>query len=471
NSLQAKRTGQWQAMVDHHSVSQPHLIQRVYANQNYAGEHGPRTLSVDHHAVTWGSALPAARPNRNGNRAVLFETVSNNNGAIGGLMGRLNASAAAHGGQGVWDLGLTVALNGFYVPTVDNTDNPAGQTLNQNNAVPVNQRLPNVQNTLDQTRTALLNAWAGPPVNISTAVWERRYVRQGHDAPALEGARGAVPFTTLRRVTAQNQNAAAIHTELTTNRTGTVWHKMGDDDMPVPDPNANTQEMQDLASIEDNTEGVTTFATFGYNLTSGGQTPDMDNLLRMVYEGEMALRQSLADLGTKTYPIEPNTYYKFSDNNTFDMAWDNVETTDVGGGGPQIKEGLRFQKSASQGEYIEQHTFHNTMLDTDSGGRNQNLIALLAPALLRAAQGQDPDLTVPGIEQVLMQMDQSYFQPGVWSAVAEQLMPQLELQGIHGVAEALVAAQRKKTATLVWFYCDKLAAQDRIKRKISALHQ
>lgn len=437
-------------------------IQRAYAQQPYTGSRNrQREISADNHAVHWGGAPSNNRPNRGINRAILYETVSNSTQSIAALLTRIDARKADNGGNGVWDVGLTLALNSWYVPERNNTDTLDGQQRPLNTPVRANEKLAYVQNSLDNQRNALLNNWSGPPLNITTVAWERHYTKEGNQDPVLEGARGNVPFATLRKFAAKNANADAIHTELEKGRTGTVWRKMGDDDMPIPEPNGNTPEMRDLASIENNAEGITTFATFGYNLTTAGLSPAMDNILQTVYRKEMSLRQKLIDINVKTYPIEPNTYYKFADNDAFNSAWDGVENMDVGGGA-QIKEGLRLKKSADD-RYTEQKAFHNTMLNTDAGGRNQALIVLLDPALGKAARGEDHELTVPAIIDVLSHMDQSYFQPGVWRSVAAELMSTIDINRVYDVATKLIKEECRITATEIWYICDHIAKVARIK--------
>ena len=301
------------------------LVQRVYAPQTYSGN---RTLHVDHHTVNWGGAPQNGRIPRNGNRAILFETISNSTPSVQVLMGRL---ATTGNGNAIWDVGLTVALNSFYVPQTNNTDDTSGQSLNRTTTVPTNQRLANVQTNLDNQRTTLLNAWNGPPINITTVAWERRFQKPENQNATLESARGNVPFTSLRKLAARNTNAAAIATDLANNRNGTVWRKMGDDDMPIPDPNGNSEVMDKLEEAEGNIGTGTAFVTFGYNLTTGGVGNEMAGLLRTVYWGEMSLRQALSDLGVKTYPIEPNTFYKFNNTTNFDNAWGRGRRYKCGG--------------------------------------------------------------------------------------------------------------------------------------------
>lgn len=425
-------------------------IQRVYANQQYNSNGRNRLLSVDPQTVTWGNALPANRPAQNNQRAIMFETISTP-GRIGNLMQAYRQRAVG----ALWDVGLSVVLNSFFVPSQNNVDNPQGNNLNQTHNVPPNDQLANVQNTLNAARTHIVNNWQGPPLAISTAAWERRYIRQDQHTIGLEPAKPNVPYARLRMLAATNPSGVQIRQALETRQNATTWRKMGDDDMPIPNPNdAHDRQMQQLQGIEADTEGLTTFATFGYNLTTAGATPLIQQMLKQVYADEMGLRDELSQLGVATYPIEPNTFYKFSGQQTSTTAWTGMEAQNVGGGGGQIKEGLKLLSSAQATEgrnVVFQHTFHNVQIDTDAGGRNQALIQLLQPQATDASNGILPTLTSIQVEAVLQNMDQSYFRPNEWSTIAVPLMDAQTLHNLQAQGDALVAERRKAAAEHIVF--------------------
>jgi hypothetical protein len=428
--------------------SQPETIQRVYAAEEYSSNARNRQIYVDPKTTTWGGS-PLPYPDRDKNRAIMFETISTPN-RIGNLIGNFSQRS---GDDSIRDVGLSVVLNSYYVPPKNNIDNPHGNSLNATQAVPNELQLNNVQESLDSARNQIVNNWMGPPIAVSTATWERRYVRQNsYESPELEPAKANVPYARLRSLSATNPQATQIKQALENSREATTWSKMGDDDMPIPNPNNdNDQQIEGLKGIEEETEGVTTFATFGYNLTTEGTSSVMTKLLENVYAVEMELRDQLVELGALTYPIEPNTFYKFSNEQTSKSAWKNTEKTDVGGGGGQIKEGLKLFKSATNQELVYQKVFHTTMINTDAGGRNKALIDLLQPEIEQATQENEPTINYVQVEEVLKNMDQSYFRPNEWSAVATPLMGAEGVNAISQQANKLVDEKRREAVGKVVF--------------------
>jgi hypothetical protein len=122
-----------------------------------------------------------------------------------------------------------------------------------------------------------------------------------------------------------------------------LWHKMGDDDMPVFDPNpkrqlkdgqpeaeAEDERIRELSSGEpaDELAGLeyverfesnhaTTVVTFGYNLTTDflpksttPVSPAITSALRALYRIEMQLRDQIRDLDAPIYPSEPTSFYR-----------------------------------------------------------------------------------------------------------------------------------------------------------------
>ena len=257
--------------------------------------------------------------------------------------------------------------------------------------------------------------------------------------------RPAVPFASLRKEAASNPNANSIEQQLKVNRAGgAVWHKMGDDDMAFHNPNGASEQMAKLGQVE-GSDAAANIVTFGYNLTSNGASEDVQRILSTLYYREMELRNRISQKA-KTYPIEPNTYYKFEEQEQQDAVWEATEIRDVGGGGGQIKEGLKFmgamQDRIGVGEYLTRRdVFHTVMEDTDSGGRNDALVNALNPLLAQAQQGNRPDEGAKDLlRAAIIGVDQSYFDRNVWQQVARQLMTGESVHAIQDEMNALVDA-------------------------------
>lgn len=415
------------------SSSSNATAQLAWAPRNYSLNDAQRRLHVDHHDVRWGGTDPNNWPNRAEQRGIIYETIATT-GRIGASIGRFsNIAGDMH------DAGLTMVLNAPYVHATDNK-------IRANNAPAVNAPVAaenseaQVKANLDAARNAALNNWNGPPINISTLAWERKF--QAGDGNILEPVRPAVPFASLRKEAASNPNANSIEQQLKVNRDGgAVWHKMGDDDMAFHNPNGASEQMAKLGQVEGSGDAVANIVTFGYNLTSNGASEDVQRILSTLYYREMELRNRISEKA-KTYPIEPNTYYKFENEEQQQATWNASENRDVGGGGGQIKEGLKFmgamQDTVGVGDYLARRdVFHTVMENTDSGGRNDALINVLNPLLAQAQQGNRPD---EGAKDVLRAaitgMDQSYFDRNVWQQVARQLMSG---DGVHAIQDEMNA--------------------------------
>lgn len=408
--------------------------QLAWTSRNYSLNDSQRRLHVDHHNVNWGATDPGNWPDRANQRGIIYETIATM-ARVGASIGRF---AGIEGNQ--HDVGLSLVLNAPYVHATDNK-------IRANNGHAVNAPVApenseaQVKTDLNAARTEALNAWNGPPINISTLAWERKYAAgEGNN---LESVRPAVPFASLRKEAGSNPNANAIEQQLKVTRDGgAVWHKMGDDDMTYHNPNGGGEQMTKLGQVE-GTFAASNIVTFGYNLTTNGAPEDVRNILSTLYYREMELRNRISERA-KTYPIEPNTYYKFENEDQQQAAWNATEDRDVGGGGGQIKEGLKFmgamQDTVGVGDYLARRdAFHTVMENTDSGGRNDALVNVLNPLLEQAQLGNRPEEGAKGLlRTAITGMDQSYFDRGVWQQVARQLMGGLNVHAIQDAMNGLV---------------------------------
>jgi hypothetical protein len=187
----------------------------------------------------------------------------------------------------------------------------------------------------------------------------------------METVQSSVPYTTLRALAASNDGALEIGSALEQNHPH-VWHKMGDDDMPVFNPNpvqavpeGKTKEQVDqervaqfydedfkpgdeltaLQSIEaTKASNATTVVTFGYNLTtdflpkSNVQiSPAIATALRALYRIEMEVRDQIRDLRAPIYPSEPTSFYRTVKGNNAADVWRGVPDAKTGGSGQQLE--------------------------------------------------------------------------------------------------------------------------------------
>lgn len=264
-------------------VSRARTVRRVYNERAYDVSSTKRKMFVEVHPITWGAAgtaaayagsRSAARP-----RAFLFETITTIDN-IDRILGRYRGLNCP------WDVGLTVVLNGAWTPAKKYTDKgevtDKKATLGAENVA--------LQRALTKKAKDILGAWDGPPLQIVTATWERRHRA---DADGLEAVQGFVPYTSLRAVAATNPGALALETALSTIHDH-VWHKMGDDDMPMPEPNPAIAGPEHLGLAEaEASPGIldkTTLVTFGYDLTTAGTVAPITGILKDIYSKEMELR-------------------------------------------------------------------------------------------------------------------------------------------------------------------------------------
>lgn len=420
-----------------HQVSQlQEKVMQMWTAVNYNVDNSARTLHVEEQQTEWGgTGGPGNHVNHPGNsRAILFETMCRENGFMP-LANRLSQPAS------LWDTGLSVVVNRAYTPAkiYDGDGNQTqhnktqGDTLNQ------------VQGALAQT-FGQINGWAGMPVNVVLAAWERREVDRGNGS-SLEAPQGSVPYSTFRRIAAMAQGAAVIENELQSNHDeGKVWRKMGDDDMPYVNPNVVNPETQELANVEG--EGQIymkpTMVTFGYNLTTAGTQPPITNVLQRIYEKEMALRDAIAALGAPMYPSEPTTFYQPRVGGDLSGPWAIMEDEKVGGSGQQL-EGAKLAKAMNKDGGYNHYTFHTIMVNTGAGARNDALVQLLN-GWYNNGQG-DPVLFRPdAVEDEINKLDQSALREDEYlKKVVSNLGGQLQ-QETHRQIVRLVRQYRREAA-------------------------
>ena len=165
---QQAQTGLAKAKMIQASSSSNATAQLAWAPRNYSLNDTQRRLHVDHHDVRWGATDPNNWPNRAGQRAIVYETIATT-GRIGASTARFSNIAG-----NMHDAGLTIVLNAPYVHATDNK-------IRANNAPAVNAPVAvenseaQVKANLNVARNAALNNWDGPPINISTLAWERKY--------------------------------------------------------------------------------------------------------------------------------------------------------------------------------------------------------------------------------------------------------------------------------------------------------
>ncbi|MEM7030172.1 MAG: DUF4157 domain-containing protein [Chloroflexota bacterium] len=412
------------------------VAQMVWNQVNYNVDNSARVMHVDYRQVNWGGTGGQGNHAQHaGNeRAILFETMTRETGFVP-LINRLSQPAT------LWDTGLSVVVNRAYTPTkiydgngmATNQDKTQGNTLQE------------AQNALNNTYDHI-NAWQGMPINVITAAWERREVDRG-EGSALEAAQGSVPYSTFRRIAATSAGTTTIENELKTNHgEGNVWRKMGDDDMPYVNPNANTPETQKLEEVEQKAQTYVrpTLVTFGYDLVTAGTQAPITGILSRIYAIEMELRDKIAELGAPMYPSEPTTFYQARINGNLNAQWAVMEGVNVGGSGQQL-EGAKLARAMDNDGGKNQYVFHTIMVQTGAGSRNDALIALLN-GWYNNGQGDPALFRADRIEQEINGLDQSALRQDEYlNKVVGNLGGELDNM-VHNQIQALVIKYRKRAA-------------------------
>jgi hypothetical protein len=343
------------------------VVRRKWVEQKYQVSGTDRSLHVEENPPVWGDAHePPWKPNKARPRAILFETMGTP-AKVRPLLQRLRDLRAA----AAQDVGLSVVVNGAWVPPDQYTDK--GDKTKAKTPVP---KEPPAQPTdpvalkkfLTEERTKLVNGWDGPPLDITTAAWERR--SRADAEGAMETVQSSVPYTSLRALAASNDGALVLGEALAGSHE-TLWHKMGDDDMPIINPNPEedekaekdadeyehpvfdiepADELSGLRRVEESgVDHSTTIVTFGYNLTTDflpkTQTPvspGISTALQALYRIEMELRNKIRDLGAPIYPSEPTSFYRTIKGNNAADVWRAVPNTKAGGGSGQQLEGAKL---------------------------------------------------------------------------------------------------------------------------------
>lgn len=354
-------------------------VRRVYTETPYSVSSTERKMFLEVHPIAWGTAGSAAAYAASKNaarpRAFLFETITTVDN-IDRILGRYRLLTCP------WDVALTVVLNGAWTPAKKYKDTgevtSAKATKGEDNIAQ--------QKALTKKAKEVIAGWNGPPLQIVTATWERRH---RSEADALEVVQGSVPYTTLRKQAATNPGALTLETALSPIHDH-VWHKMGDDDMPMPEPNpaVPTGEHLGLTAAEQ-TPGIldkTTLVTFGYDLTTAGTIPPITGILQDIYSKEMDLRDRIQELGAPIYPSEPTTFYRPTVNGEVTGMWTHAEKQHVGGSGQQL-EGAKLTRSLQErkagvggqakGPGYQQLAFHTIQVETSAGRRNDAIVQLL----------------------------------------------------------------------------------------------
>jgi hypothetical protein len=415
------------------------VIQAVWSPRTYNVSGGTRTLQVDDPGPVWGATGGAGNYANNagaGPRAILFETMCRNTGLIA-LRDRLNQPGS------LWDTGLTVVVNKAYTPAkiYDGDGNVTSQNSTQG------QSLQDAQGDVNAIHLAATAGWNGMPINVVKAVWERREVKRGLNAPALEQVAGSVPYSTFRVLAANSPGAGSIEAALKSNHgEGKVWRKMGDDDMPYVDPNGVGPETGALADVESDGAAYAkpTLVTFGYNLVTAGTAPPITGILQGIYAKEMALRDAIAELGAPMYPSEPTTFYQPRIGDSVAGAWTAMEGERVGGSGQQL-EGAKFARALNKTTGYEHVVYHSIMVNTGAAARNDALVALLN-GWYNNGMGDISTFRADEIEACINGLDQSALKHDEYlKKVVGNLKGELSSE-THAAIEKLVKRYRMEAA-------------------------
>ncbi len=423
------------------------VAQLVWNDEKYQVDNSERTLHVDTREVSWGrtggSSQYQYHKQEEKPRAVLFETIATEAGMVG-LLERFRAKTD----EALWDIGLTVVLNQAYIPTmVYNRSGQRSPRAQPSQAYSLEQAKQN----LDRLWNQIQKAWQGPPLQIVTATWERRERENNKGGMELEVVQSTVPYSRLRRLAATNPGANAIEKALRTNH-DQFWRKMGDDDMPIVNPNdSSSPEMRKLAEVEGAEQfNANMLVTFGYNLTTANTAYPIKEILTSIYRKEMELRDKIAELGAPMYPSEPTTYYRpvtppdGEKLRSMDQAWANMEGIQVGGSGQQL-EGAKLARALKELRSYRHKTFHAVMVETSAGRRNAELVALLA-GWWKDGTGDPTAINEAKVEAEINRLDQSALREGEYlDKVRKNLGVELQGWQIEEIKK-LVAQYRQEAA-------------------------
>jgi hypothetical protein len=242
-------------------------------------------------------------------------------------------------------------------------------------------------------------------MQIVTAAWERRERDAIND---LEAVQASVPYTTLRVIAATTPGAATIDAALRANHAH-VWHKLGDNDMPIFDPNpaALTPELGMLQMVEEDgpVYRSNVLVTFGYNLTTANAQGPVREALAEIYTTEMELRDRIASFGVPMYASEPTTFYRPVVAGAMNEPWVTSEREGTGGSGQQL-EGAKLAKALKKTTGSHHYTFHQIKVDTAAGVRNDSIVALLN-GWWNNGTGDPAHIQPQQLEHEINQLDQS----------------------------------------------------------------
>jgi hypothetical protein len=252
------------------------------------------------------------------------------------------------------------------------------------------------------TKAAQIERAAHPPINVVKVLW------QDGRADKSGSIRPEVPFAELRRHAATDQGSSNMYAELST-QAATVWRKMGDDDMPFDNPNADSEVNSELARLEKGNETLDrgNLASFSYTLIPDSRDPTIVELCAHIYRKEAAtIAEVTSEQRIRAYAIEPTTYYRGAYGEDGAAEW-NAYEAQATAGSKQIKEGASFAKAlrgeyATQPEYIEL----NQPMPTADGGRLDKIVAILGNALNLAEEVDESALYV-ALDEALPAVDQS----------------------------------------------------------------
>lgn len=378
NSIQAQRTSQLQALMSggHESAG---VVQGVFTKHRYRIADGvSREIYIQRGLDNVASmpAAPAATPPA-GSRAVLHETMAHSSDGPT-LAARFSGATAAFR----TNAGLSVAINAPFRK---------------------GDKIADKQSALNTTAAGMVRGSASP-INVVAVLWE-----DGRADPKTEGIRGEVPFAELRRAAATDPNSRALYTYLKS-QAATVWRKMGDEDMPFPDPNAAGEVSTALAKAEADTKKLGHMVTFNYRLTASTATGEAKKIIDAIYKYEgRVIAEIRKEYSIPSYAIEPTTYYMSSPDLDRDPGedWARYEGH-ADSKNKQIKEGASFAKAFHVGSY--RHSEHhyvpmNDPMPTDHGGRLNELIPILRTALdtsqpfVRATFETELRRVLPAIDQ------------------------------------------------------------------------
>ncbi len=352
------------------ATSDDAVIRRQYVNSDYRLSTGvTRHMYVEagaHEAPA--HPVPLALPAR----AILHETMVRQDTGVA-LARRFRDATAMFPRTA----GLSVALNASY----RNANEVAAK-----------------QQTLRQTASTMVAAAPGR-ISVVKVLW------QDGRANINESIRGEVPFAELRRHAAADPGSRALYAYLAT-QANTVWRRMGDDDLPFVNPNADDEVHGQLAKREG--DDVGSLVSFSYDLTSESRDPAVQAMCTKVYKREAAaIAEVREQFGIKTYAIEPTTYYRGPANEDVGaVAW-NAYEQHSDPHNKQIKEGASFAKSL-EGARVIPHEYVDLLdpMPTSAGGRLNAFVAILL-RYMNANVAVSDRAFMPEIGDALGAIDQS----------------------------------------------------------------